>query len=141
MSKESLAKTASVGAGGSTNVTLFTNDEFGTVRTTVINGEPWFVGKDVASALGYENQNRDIARHVDEDDRVMIDGKSQYQNGIELGQRGGWVINESGVYALVFGNPRQGISSPVDNDDRGVQNMDTQGAFHHISYEYSEVSA
>jgi len=104
MRKESLAKTASVGAMDSTEVTLFTNDEFGTVRTTIIDGEPWFVGKDVASALGFENQNRDIARHVDEDDRVMIDGKSQYQNGIELGQRGGWVINESGVYALVFGS-------------------------------------
>ena len=104
MRKVEFAKTALVGAGASTKVTLFTNDEFGAVRTTVINGEPWFVGKDVASALGYENQNRDIARHVDEDDRVMIDGKSQYQNGIELGQRGGWVINESGVYALVFGS-------------------------------------
>lgn len=52
----------------------------------------------------------------------------------ESGQgRSMYVINESGVYALVFGSLRQGISSPVDDDDRGVQNMDTQGAFHHIN--------
>lgn len=81
---------------------LFQNPKFGQIRTLVIDGEPWFVGKDVAQILGYENQNRDIVRHVDEEDRKMIDGETQYQNGIELGQRGGWIINESGLYSLVL---------------------------------------
>lgn len=60
---------------------------FEEIRTMMINDEPWFVGKDVASVLGYQNSNRDINRHVDEEDRKMLDGKTQYQNGIELGQR------------------------------------------------------
>lgn len=81
---------------------IFKNPDFGQVRVVNINGEAWLVGKDVAEVLGYENQNRDIVRHVDEDDRMMVDGKTQYQNGIELGQRGGWLINESGLYSLVL---------------------------------------
>ena len=81
---------------------IFENPDFGQVRVVNINGEAWLVGKDVAEVLGYENQNRDIVRHVDEDDRMMVDGKTQYQNGIELGQRGGWLINVSGLYSLVL---------------------------------------
>ena len=62
--------------------------------------------KDVADILGYQNGNRDIIRHVDEEDRMMLNEKTQYQNGIEfeykeLGQRGGWLINESGLYSLI----------------------------------------
>lgn len=88
---------------------LFENAEFGKIRTLVLNREPWFVGKDVAEKLGYENQNRDIQRHVDEEDRIMLNAETQYQNGTEfdykiLGQRGGWIINESGLYALIFGS-------------------------------------
>lgn len=86
-----------------TDIKIFNNADFGQVRTLVIDNEPWFVGKDVAAALGYVNQNRDIVCHVDEDDRKMID-KTQYQNGIELGQRGGWLINESGLYSLILGS-------------------------------------
>lgn len=85
-----------------TKIEVFTSSQFGTVRTMDINGEPWFVGKDVAEKLGYANQNRDIVRHVDEEDRIMTDAETQYQNGIELGQRGGWIINESGLYSLVL---------------------------------------
>ncbi len=84
------------------NLQVFNNTEFGSIRTAAIDGEPFFVGKDVAEVLGYENQNRDILRHVDEEDRLMLDGKTQYQNGIELGQRGGWLINESGLYSLIL---------------------------------------
>lgn len=85
------------------NLMEFMHQDFGAVRGIEINGEPWLVGKDVAKALGYKNVNRDIIRHVDEEDRQMI-GKTQYQNGIELGQRGGWLINESGFYSLVMGS-------------------------------------
>lgn len=84
------------------DIKIFENPEFGSIRTVEINKEPWFAGKDVAEALGYENQNRDILRHVHEADRLMLDGKTQYQNGIELGQRGGWLINESGLYSLIL---------------------------------------
>ena len=48
---------------------VFTSNEFGEVRTVVINDTPWFVGKDVAVVLGYQNSSRDINRHVDEEDR------------------------------------------------------------------------
>lgn len=85
---------------------IFTNVEFGEIRTLLIDDQPWFVGKDVAKVLGYENQNRDIVTHVDVEDRKMLD-KTQYENGIEfnykeLGQRGGWIINESGLYSLIL---------------------------------------
>lgn len=81
---------------------IFSNPEFGQVRVVERNGEPWFVGKEIAELLGYENKNRDIVRHVEEEDRCMVENSTQYQNGIELGQRGGWIINESGVYSLIL---------------------------------------
>ena len=80
------------------NIEVFENKEFGKVRTIVLYDEPWFVGKDVADILGYQNGSRDINRHVDEDDR------QNYQNGTFESPRGMTVINESGVYSLVFGS-------------------------------------
>ena len=77
--------------------------EFGNLRTLTIDGEPWFVGKDVAEALGYANQNRDIVRHVPEEDRIMLDNnKLNTKTVSSLGQRGGWIINESGLYSLIL---------------------------------------
>ena len=84
------------------NVKIFENAEFGSIRVTELNGEAWFVGKDVADVLGYERGTKAVVDHVDEDDRLMIDGTTQSQFGIELGQRGGWLINESGLYSLVL---------------------------------------
>ena len=52
--------------------------------------------------LGYERGTKAVVDHIDEDDRLMIDGTTQSQFGIELGQRGGWLINESGLYSLVL---------------------------------------
>jgi prophage antirepressor-like protein len=77
-------------------IKIFENPEFGKVRTIVINDEPWFVGKDVADILGYQNGSRDINRHVDEDDR------QNYQNGTFESPRGMTVINESGLYSLIL---------------------------------------
>lgn len=77
---------------------IFNNEEFGEVRSLIIDDEPWLVGKDVATDLGYQNGSRDINRHVDEEDRrkvMVFDGK---QNKETI------VINESGLYALVFGS-------------------------------------
>lgn len=79
-------------------VKIFSNEEFGDVRTVNIDGEPWFVGRDVATALGYQNGSRDINRHVVEEDR------QNYQNGTFESPRGMTVINESGMYALIFGS-------------------------------------
>ena len=84
------------------NLTVFKNQDFGEVRTVTINDEPYFVGKDVAEILGYQNGSRDINRHIDDEDRIMIDNETQSQIGIELGQRGGWLINESGLYSSIL---------------------------------------
>lgn len=75
---------------------LFSNPEFGTIRTTEIGGVTYFVGKDVADILGYQNGSRDINRHVDEEDRhkVMIFDGNQDKETI--------IINESGLYSLIL---------------------------------------
>lgn len=83
-------------------IKIFDNEEFGKVRTLEIDNEPWFVGKDIASVLQYERTTKAVVDHVDEEDRKMIDGKTQSQIGLELGQRGGWLINESGLYSLIL---------------------------------------
>lgn len=66
------------------------------VRTLQIDGEPWFVGKDIANILGYQNGSRDVNRHVYEEDR------QNYQNGTFDSPRGMTIINESGLYSLVL---------------------------------------
>ncbi len=88
---------------------IFENAEFGQVRTVTIEGEPWFVGKDVATALGYKDITHTVLDHVDVEDRV--NSKTQGQNAPELGQRGTWLINESGLYALI-------LSSKLDSAKR-----------------------
>lgn len=77
---------------------IFENAEFGQVRTVTIENEPWFVGKDVADNLGYQNGSRDINRHVEADDRIkeMVFDGTQNKETI--------LINESGLYALIFGS-------------------------------------
>ena len=77
---------------------IFNSEEFGDIRTVTINNEPWFVGKDVVDILGYQNGSRDINRHVAEEDR------QNYQNCTFESPRGMTVINESGLYALIFGS-------------------------------------
>lgn len=75
---------------------IFDSPDFGQIRTIQQNGEPWFVGKDVADILGYQNGSRDVNRHVDEDDR------QNYQNGTFESNRGLTIINESGLYSLIL---------------------------------------
>lgn len=68
-----------------------------TVRTlTDSHGEPWFVAKDVCEILGYSNASKAIADHVDDEDKLNNESLSS------LGQRGGWIINESGLYGLIL---------------------------------------
>lgn len=77
-------------------IKVFDNDTFGSVRTMDMEGEAWFVGKDVAEILGYTNPSKALADHVDEEDKLNNESLSS------LGQRGGWLINESGLYSLVL---------------------------------------
>ena len=79
---------------------IFKNDNFGAIRTLEISGEPWFVGKDVAEVLGYSNPNEAVQEHVDEEDK--LNSKTLLSFELDLGQRGGWLINESGLYSLIL---------------------------------------
>ena len=77
-------------------IQVFNNTEFGNIRTLEINGEPYFVGKDVATALGYSNSRKAIGDHVDDEDKGVtncdtLGGNQQIT-----------VINESGLYSLIF---------------------------------------
>lgn len=80
-------------------IKTFTNKEFGTVRTIVKDGEPWFVGKDVAEILGYTKARNAIARHVDDDDKNDV----PFQ-GVLGGKQTMTIINESGLYSLILGS-------------------------------------
>lgn len=81
------------GAGG---IEVFKNTEFGEIRTTAIDGEPWFIGRDVAAALGYTNSRKALADHVDDEDKGVTKRDT-------LGGRQDMVIiNESGLYSLVL---------------------------------------
>ncbi len=86
----------------------FVNEELGKyIRTVEIENEPWFIGKDITDILGYKNGSRDIVRHVFEEDYKYIkrEESQKYRNGtFEIPNRGTLVINESGVYALIFGS-------------------------------------
>lgn len=86
-------------------IQIFNSSEFGQVRSLVINGEPWLVGKDVTKALGYDNPSKAIRDHVEEEDKkvgvqnvtpFIIDSLGRKQHPT--------FINESGLYALVFGS-------------------------------------
>ncbi|MEM0581543.1 ORF6C domain-containing protein [Blautia sp. HA2174] len=77
---------------------IFNNEEFGQIRTVTINNEPWFVGKDVAEALGYERTADAIRQHVEEEDKLTRCFADSGQN------RQMYIINESGLYALIFGS-------------------------------------
>ena len=78
------------------DIQIFNNPEFGEVRTVVINDEPWFVGKDVADALGYGAARNAIAAHVDEEDKLTHRFSASGQ------RREMTIINESGLYGLVL---------------------------------------
>jgi Prophage antirepressor len=75
---------------------VFENENFGKVRVVEINGVPWFVGKDVTDILGYTNPSKALRDHVDDEDKLNNKSLSS------LGQRGGWIINESGLYSLML---------------------------------------
>ena len=83
---------------------IFNNETFGAIRTINMNGEPWFVGKDVAVILGYSNASKAVMSHVDEDDKqfVMIDIADSQNGNVPTGQSKTALINESGLYSLIL---------------------------------------
>lgn len=78
--------------------TVFNHPQFGELRTVEIDGVVWFVGKDVAEALGYSKSRNAIAAHVDEEDKTH----APIQGGCSTGIQDTIVINESGLYALIL---------------------------------------
>lgn len=84
------------------NIQIFSNSEFGEIRTVVIDGEPWFVAKEIARALGYARTDSAIRLVDDEDKRNICSadlGEQMYKQSYTIG-----VINESGLYATIFGS-------------------------------------
>lgn len=81
------------------NIKIFNSPDFGQIRTIQQNGEPWFVGKDVADILGYSNSSKAIPQHVDEEDRQKQNLPTA-QNGKLVAAS--WLINESGLYSLIL---------------------------------------
>ena len=78
-------------------IEVFNSVEFGSIRTVKINNDIYFVGKDVADALGYVDTNKAVSMHVDDEDKKLNDKTSP-----SFGQRGATLINESGLYSLVL---------------------------------------
>ena len=82
------------------DLTVFENPEFGAIRTVELDGEPWLVGKDVATALGYSNTKDALAKHVDPEDKRQDDGVAICD---PMGrEQHPTIINESGLYSLVL---------------------------------------
>lgn len=79
-----------------TDLQIFNSPEFGAIRTIEKDGEPWFVGKDVATALGYSDSFGSLKKHVDEEDKLVCQIDSAGQ------KRDITIINESGLYSLVL---------------------------------------
>lgn len=77
-------------------IRIFENEEFGKVRTVIKDGEPWFVGKDVAEILGYTNTRDALAKHTDTEDKADVAIHDGRQN------RKMTIINESGLYSLIL---------------------------------------
>lgn len=77
---------------------IFNSEEFGDIRTVTIDNEPWFVGKDVAEALGYAEPRSTVSKKVEESDRGVAEMETP------SGKQNMTIINESGLYALIFGS-------------------------------------
>lgn len=127
--------------GNNMNELQIFNFESSEVRTQLIDDEPWFIGKDVAEILGYERPDNAIRNHVDDDDKLMhqISASGQFRNMI--------LINESGMYALIFGSKLENARKfkrwitrdvlpiirktgsyqvPMDQEDIMIQTLQTQ---------------
>ena len=82
------------------DIQTFENSEFGSIRIVEIDNEPYFVGKDVADVLGYNNTKDALSRHVDSEDKTVI--QRSENTTLEIPNRGLTVVNESGLYSLIL---------------------------------------
>lgn len=103
---------------------IFENPEFGTVRTVVIDGEPWFVGKDVCETFGDTHYRRSIA-NIDDDDKGVT------QIDTAGGKQGMTVINESGLYTLLFQMQPQKANGVPQNAQRIEERVQKLKRFKH----------
>lgn len=120
---------------------IFNNEEFGEIRTITIDGEPWFVGKDVAAALGYKDPSSAVSKNVDLEDKTTLliqqDG-SNYKSRTTF-------INESGMYALIFGsklesakNFKHWVTSDVLPAIRKTGNNNTNNSITEITVQWDD---
>lgn len=81
-------------------IKIFSNEDFGQIRTVEIGDDPWFVGKDIADALGYKDTADALRKHVDDEDKRLV--KVGDLPTLEMSNYGAYIINESGVYSLIL---------------------------------------
>lgn len=88
------------------DIMSFESNDFGTIRTVVINGEAWFIGRDIAELLGYQNPNEAIREHTDIEDRNLLTFKAYSKTHSTLWSGNDFsnktIINESGLYSLIL---------------------------------------
>lgn len=118
------------------DVLVFSNSEFGNIRTVTVNGEPWFVGKDIAEALGYSNASKAVMNHVDDEDKqfLMCDIADSQNGNVLTGQSKTAIINESGLYSLILSSKlpnakkfKRWVTSEVLPAIRKTGHYETQG--------------
>ena len=114
---------------------IFNNEEFGQIRTVTIDNEPWFVGKDVAEALGYSEPRSAVSKKVDDTDKGVAEMETP------SGKQNMTIINESGLYALIFGSKldsakrfKHWVTSEV------LPSIRKNGNYQMIQHESSELS-
>lgn len=114
---------------------IFNNEEFGQIRTVTIDNEPWFVGKDVAEALGYSEPRSAVSKKVDDADKGVAEMETP------SGKQNMTIINESGLYALIFGSKldsakrfKHWVTSEV------LPSIRKNGNYQMIQHESSELS-
>lgn len=85
-------------------IKVFESVDFGKVRIIELDGEPWFVGKDVAEILGYQNASKAVSTHVDDEDKafIMVDIADSQNGNVPTGKTKTAIINESGLYSLIL---------------------------------------
>lgn len=91
-------------------IQIFSNSEFGDIRTVMIDGEPWFVSKDISEKLGY-TKTFSMTKQIDEEDKRIFDCSSQEDANFSSKARQVGIINESGLYSAIMGSKLKNAKS------------------------------
>ena len=99
---------------------IFSNPEFGRVRNVELNGQPWLVGADVATALGYKNPRKALADHIDPEDKGVT------KRDTPGGEQDILIINESGLYSLILSSkmPKEQLAEVTDLRNDFIKHRD-----------------